>query len=71
MKPWWHSKVLWLNVVAAMLSAIEVATGAAQATLGASAPAVWATFAIVLSALNAALRVITSQALTFRRPEGP
>jgi len=68
-KPWWASRVLWVNVVAAMLSAVEAATGTLQATVGASAPVFWACVTVTLTAINAGLRIITSQALSLRRPE--
>lgn len=63
-KPWYESKTVWLNFVAAFLAALEGTTGALQPILGEHAMAVIAT---LLPPLNIALRTVTNQPLSVRK----
>lgn len=60
MKPWYMSKTLWVNTVAAMLVALEATTGALKPLLPVD---LYTTLAIALPLINAALRVVTTQGL--------
>lgn len=60
-KPWWKSRVLWLNVLAAGLVALEETTGVLQPLLPVN---FYAALAVGLPVANAMLRVVTSQVLT-------
>jgi len=55
-KPWWKSRTIRLNVIAAVLIAIEAQFSLLQPYLPGN---VYAWFAVALTVLNAALRVIT------------
>lgn len=57
-KPWWHSKTLWLNTIAAALVALEAGTGQLQPHLPVN---LYTALAIGLPVLNAMLRVLTNQ----------
>lgn len=59
-KPWWASKVLWVNAIAAGLIALEASMGVMQPYLPVN---FYLMMAIVLPVVNAILRVITTQAL--------
>jgi len=59
-KPWWKSRVLRLNAAAAALAALEANTGLLQPLLPVN---FYSTLAVALAVGNAALRVITTQAL--------
>lgn len=61
MKPWWQSKTLWVNSVAAGLAALEAGTGMLQPFMPAN---FYAMVAVGLPVVNAVLRVITTQGLT-------
>lgn len=69
MKPWHHSRMLWLNVIAAGLVALEATTGLLQPHLPVN---FYLVMSIGLPVLNAMLRVITTQAIMLRasRTEG-
>ena len=60
-KAWWRSRMLWLNVLAAALVALEETTGVLQPRLPVN---FYAALAVALPVANAVLRVITSKALT-------
>lgn len=63
-KPWWHSKVLWLNVIAAALMSLEATWGSLQPMLPFN---FWTGMTVGLPIINAMLRVLTTQALTLRK----
>lgn len=63
-KPWWQSKILWVNAIAAALMALEGVTGAIQPYVPVN---VYVVFAVALPVINALLRVITTQALVMGR----
>lgn len=65
-KPWWKSKIMWVNAGAAGLVALEVATAAMQPYLPVN---FYLAMAVALPVVNAVLRVITTQALTFGRDQ--
>lgn len=60
-KAWWRSRMLWLNVLAAALVALEETTGVLQPLLPVN---FYAALAVALPVANAMLRVITSKAIT-------
>jgi NAD(P)H-hydrate repair Nnr-like enzyme with NAD(P)H-hydrate dehydratase domain len=60
MKPWWKSKTLWVNAMVAALAAFEAGTGLLQPLLPAN---VYAVIAFLLPAINAVLRIVTTQGL--------
>lgn len=62
-KPWWQSKTLWLNLVAAVLIALELQFSVLQPLLPGN---VYAWFSVALTMANAALRVITAVPVTFK-----
>ena len=61
MKPWYQSKTIWINVFVAVLAAFEAVTGLLQPIVSAN---FYAVIAVGLPIINAALRIITTQALT-------
>lgn len=61
-KPWWKSKTLWLNLISAVLIALESQFSMLQPYLPGS---VYAWIATVLTVSNAVLRVITAAPLAF------
>lgn len=61
MKPWWKSKTLWVNAVVLMLAAAESQLNVLQ---GALPGGLYVWLAFVLPVANAALRFITSTAIT-------
>lgn len=64
-KPWWQSRTLRLNVIAAALIAAEAQFSLLQPYLPGN---VYAWLAVVLAVGNAALRVITAAPLMFGKP---
>lgn len=62
-KPWWKSKTLWLNAIAAGLVALEANTGLLRPLLPVS---LYMVLAAGLPVANALLRVITTQALSLK-----
>lgn len=61
-KPWYHSKTLWFNLIAAVLIALETQFSVLQPYLPGN---VYAWIATVLTMVNAILRVITAAPLAF------
>jgi len=61
-KPWYHSKTLWFNLIAAGLIAMETQFSVLQPYLPGS---VYAWIATVLTVVNAVLRVVTAAPLAF------
>ena len=59
-KQWWKSKTLWLNAILAAGTVIEANLGTVQALLG---PTYYLTLIGATAALNAVLRVVTSEPL--------
>ena len=66
-KPWWASKVLWLNTVAAVLLAAEASFQLLQPLLPVN---FYAVFSFGLALANAGLRIITTMGLQFRAAQG-
>lgn len=64
MKPWYTSKTIIVNAIAAALVALEAGTGLLQPHLPGN---FYAIIAVGLPVVNAVLRVITTTALTFRK----
>lgn len=62
-KPWWTSKTLWVNAIAAALIALEAVTGVLQPYLSVN---FYVLMAVGLPIVNAVLRVVTTTALTLR-----
>jgi hypothetical protein len=60
-KPWWQSKTLIVNAIAAGLVTLEAGTGLLQPHLPVN---LYTAIAVALPIINAMLRVVTSQALT-------
>ncbi len=56
MKPWYKSKTIWVNSVAAGLIALEASTGVLKPLLG---DPFYMIMSAVLSVVNAVLRTIT------------
>ena len=63
MKPWYTSKTIIVNAIAAALVALEAGTGLLQPHLPGN---FYAIIAVGLPVVNAVLRVITTTALTSR-----
>lgn len=59
-KHWWHSRTIWLNVIAAGLVALEASTGLLQPLLPVN---LYAAIAVGLPVINAMLRIVTNQAI--------
>lgn len=66
-KPWWASKVLWVNAIAAGLIALEASMGVMQPYLPVN---FYLMMAVVLPVVNAMLRVITVKALVMGVGDG-
>lgn len=62
-KPWWRSRTLLANALAAALVALEASTGLLQPYLPVN---LYTAVAVALPVINAVLRVITTQALTLK-----
>lgn len=62
-KPWWKSRMLQVNALAAGLVALEAGTGLLQPVLPVN---FYTAVAVALPVINAVLRVVTTQALTRR-----
>jgi hypothetical protein len=60
-KPWWTSRMLQVNALAAGLVALEAGTGLLQPVLPVN---FYTAVAVALPVINAVLRVVTTQALT-------
>jgi hypothetical protein len=63
MKPWYQSKTIIVNAVAAALVALEATSGLLQPMLPVD---FYTAFAVALPIVNAVLRVVTTQALVGR-----
>lgn len=61
-KPWWKSKTMWLNLIAAALLALEAQFSLLQPYLPGN---VYAYFAVGLTMGNALLRVVTVAPIVF------
>jgi hypothetical protein len=59
-KHWWHSRTIWINVLAAGLLALEASTGMLQPLLPVN---LYTAVAVGLPVVNAMLRIVTSQAI--------
>lgn len=59
-KPWWQSRTLWLNAVAAGLVALEASTGLLQPLLPVN---LYTAVAVALPVVNAMLRTVTSKGI--------
>lgn len=59
-KCWWKSRTLWVNAAAAALIALEAGTGLLQPLLPVP---FYTALAVALPMVNAALRVVTTQAV--------
>lgn len=59
-KHWWHSRTIWINVLAAGLLALEATTGMLQPLLPVN---LYTAIAVGLPVINAMLRVLTTQAI--------
>lgn len=57
-KPYWQSRTLWINALAAGLLVLEASTGALQPLLPVN---LYAALAVALPVINAMLRVLTTQ----------
>ena len=60
-KPWWLSKTLWINAIAAALVALEAGTGMLQPLLPVN---FYTLLAVGLPVINAGLRIITTQGVS-------
>lgn len=65
-KPWWQSRTLWANAVFAALTVLEANIGLIKDHFG---PVGYVGALAVIAAVNAALRLITTQPLTLKAPE--
>lgn len=59
-KPLWHSRTIWVNVLAAGLLALEASTGLLQPLLPVN---LYTAIAVGLPVINAMLRIVTSQGI--------
>lgn len=66
MKAWYLSKTLWVNAIVAGLVALEAGTGLLQPILP---PHFYAIVAVGLPVVNAILRIVTTQAISLRKPD--
>lgn len=64
-KPWWKSRVIWFNTFVAGLAALEMSANLIQPYVPGN---VYGYGLMFLTAGNAMLRIITIQALTFKKP---
>lgn len=61
-KSWWQSKTIWLNLVSALLMALELKFDLLQPILPGN---VYAWLAVAITVANGVLRVVTSAPLAF------
>lgn len=59
-KPWYHSRMLWVNALAAVLLVIEQQLGLIKPFMRAET---YAAFSLAVMSINAVLRVFTSKGL--------
>lgn len=62
-KPWYRSKVIWFNIIVAMLAALEASAAMIQPFIQGN---VYGWGLLLLTAGNAGLRIITTQGLTLK-----
>lgn len=62
-KPWYKSKVIWFNIIVAMLAALEASAAMIQPFIKGN---VYGWGLLLLTAGNAGLRIITTQGLTLK-----
>jgi hypothetical protein len=67
MKPWYKSKIILVNAVAAALAALEASTGVLRPALGEGT--FYMLIAVGLPVINAVLRTVTTQPLG--KPDAP
>lgn len=67
-KPWWQSKTLIINLIAAALVALESGTGMLQPYLPMN---FYTVIAVALPVVNAILRVVTTQGLSMAGSDAP
>lgn len=67
-KPWWKSRTLRVNALAAALIAVELQFQLLRPLLG---EATYSALAITLAAVNGFLRVITRMPLSWQMPQYP
>mgnify|MGYP000928731243 CR=1 FL=1 len=60
MKPWWKSRLLWANFIAAVLAVVEANTGIVKEAMG---PTGYLLAMVALTGINAILRFDTTQAI--------
>lgn len=61
-KPWWQSKTIWLNLISALLIALELKFDLLQPLLPSN---VYAWLAVAITVANGVLRVVTSAPVAF------
>lgn len=61
-KPWWQSKTIWLNLISALLIALELKFDLLQPLLPSN---VYAWLAVAITVANGVLRVVTSSPIVF------
>lgn len=61
-KPWWQSKTIWLNLISALLIALELKFDLLQPLLPSN---VYAWLAVAITVANGVLRVVTSAPIAF------
>ena len=64
-KHWTTSKTVWINVLIAFLGSLDLSTGALTAVVG---PQAAAALAVLVPAINVALRAVTNKPITVRKP---
>lgn len=67
-KPWYQSKTLRVNAIAAALMALEANAGLLQPLLPVN---FYAAMSVFLAVANAFLRVVTTQAVQMNTEQGP
>lgn len=65
-KPWWKSKIILFNLASVVLAAAEASFGLLQPQVPVN---VYAVIAFTMAVVNAALRFVTSQAVTLVPPK--
>lgn len=61
-KPWWQSKTVWLNLISAMLLALELKFDLLQPLVPGN---VYAWMSVAITVANGILRVVTAVPLVF------
>lgn len=65
-KPWWKSKIILFNLASVVLAAAEASFGLLQPQVPVN---VYAVIAFTMAVVNAALRFVTTQAVTVLPPK--